>query len=177
MLINKIVQASCGIVYAQDGQIAKLDYDERFRVLEECIEEAGSKVIVFLPYTVMINHIYEKLSKRWTCAIVDGNVSANKRNQIFKDFQDAKDPHILVANPAAMSHGLTLTAANTIAWYAPIHSGEIYPQANARVRRPGQKQISNIIHIFATNTERKIYNALRNKTSYQELVLDLVKNT
>ena len=125
----------------------------------------------------MIDHIYEKLRKKWSCAIIDGGVSPNKRNQIFKDFQDTKDPHVILANPGTMSHGLTLTAATTIAWYAPIHSGEIYPQANARMRRPGQKYVTNIVHIFATETERKIYNALRNKISFQDLVLDLVKNS
>lgn len=176
VLINKIVQTACGIVYSHEGTVT-LDYTERYKVLEECIEQAAAKVIVFVPYTIMLKGLEEKLSKRWSIAIIDGSVSLNNRNKIFKDFQDSAAPHVLLANPEAMSHGLTLTAADTIIWYAPIHSGETYPQANARIKRPGQKRVTNIVHIFATPTERKIYSALKDKKSFQDLVLALIKTS
>ena len=51
VLINKIVQVACGIVYTIDGSIAKFDDSARLSALAECIEAAKAKVIVFVPYT------------------------------------------------------------------------------------------------------------------------------
>jgi SNF2 family DNA or RNA helicase len=82
---------------------------------------------------------------------------------------------VLVAQPAAMSHGLTLVAANTIVWYAPVTSNETYEQANGRITRPGQKHQQFIINIEGTAIERKIYDRLRNKQKTQGLLLDLVQ--
>jgi len=84
---------------------------------------------------------------------------------------------VLVANAAAMSHGLTLTAATTIVWYAPVHSNEIYQQACARVRRPGQTRSTVIVHLAGTEIERKIYKRLAEKESMQGLLLDLMKES
>jgi SNF2 family DNA or RNA helicase len=75
-----------------------------------------------------------------------------------------------------MSHGLTLTAATTIVWYAPIHSNETYEQACARVRRPGQKRTTVIVHVASTDTERKIYQRLKTKQHVQGILLDMFKD-
>jgi SNF2 family DNA or RNA helicase len=74
-----------------------------------------------------------------------------------------------------MAHGLTLTVASTIIWYAPIYSNEQYEQANARIARPGQKKVTNIVQIAATSVERRIYGVLRDKGRLQSVVLDLAK--
>jgi SNF2 family DNA or RNA helicase len=84
------------------------------------------------------------------------------------------DPHIIVAQPAAMSHGLTLTAANTIIWYAPYPSLDVYEQANARIVRPGQTRTTLICNVEATPVERKIYQRLRDRQKLQGLLLDLL---
>jgi SNF2 family DNA or RNA helicase len=82
----------------------------------------------------------------------------------------------LVANAATMSHGLTLTAATTIVWYAPVHSNEIYEQACARVRRPGQTKTTVIVHIAGTDVERRVYKRLQDKQSMQGLLLEMMKD-
>ena len=82
---------------------------------------------------------------------------------------------MLVANPTTMSHGLTLTAATTIVWYAPIHSNDVYEQACARVRRPGQTRTTVIVHIAGSDIERRIYNRLRKKQKLQGSLLDMMK--
>ena len=73
-----------------------------------------------------------------------------------------------------MSHGLTLTQANVIVWYAPITSNDIYEQACARITRPGQRRTQFIINIEGTPVERKTYARLRSKQKVQGLFLDLV---
>jgi SNF2 family DNA or RNA helicase len=74
-----------------------------------------------------------------------------------------------------MSHGLTLTAATTIIWYAPIHSNDIYLQANARVRRPGQTRTTVIAHIAGSDIERRIYKRLQAKEKLQGSLLDIMQ--
>jgi len=176
VLISKVVQAACGCVYGANGEFLRLDFGPRMKVLEEAIEENnGEKVIVFLPFTGALNAIALELKKKWTVEIVDGSVSAGKRNQIFADFQTKKAPHVLVAHPQCMSHGLELTAASLIVWGAPITSNEIYTQACCRIDGGGQKSKIDIMHISATPTERRIYSVVREKGRLQDVVLGLLK--
>lgn len=175
VLLSKLVQASCGVLYGADGEVAKLDFGPRLSVLTECIEECNNKVIVFVPLTAMLHALKDKLSKRWGVGVIDGSVSSHKRNQVFNEYQDGTSMKILLANPAAMSHGINLTCATTTIWYCPIHSNEVYLQANARMRRPGQKHVTNVVHIQGTRIEKRIYKRLQEKGSMQDLVLDLVR--
>jgi SNF2 family DNA or RNA helicase len=117
-----------------------------------------------------------ELSKHWTVGVVNGEVSATKRNEIFHNFQHTKEPHVLIAHPATMAHGLTLTAASTVIWYGPVTSNEQYVQANGRIERIGKKHVSNIVHIEATDLEYKMYERLKNKQKLQGLLLDLIQN-
>jgi len=102
-------------------------------------------------------------------------VSSPKRNQIFHGFQKERDPHVLIAHPGTMAHGLTLTSASTIIWYGPINSNEIYGQANGRIERIGKRHVSNVIHIEATELEHKMYMRLKNKEKLQGLLLDMIQ--
>jgi hypothetical protein len=176
VLVSKIVQASCGAVIDSNGHLVRMDFGPRLKVLEEAIEENnGEKVIVFLPFTGPLNIIANELKKKWSVEVVDGSVSAGKRNQIYKDFQTKKGPHVLVAHPQCMAHGLELTAASLVAWYAPHPSNEIYTQACCRIDGGGQKSKIDILHISATPTERKIYATVRERGRLQDCVLDLLK--
>ena len=80
-----------------------------------------------------------------------------------------------MAQPAAMSHGLTLTAASTIVWYSCITSNEVFEQANGRINRPGQKMNNFIILLEGTPVESRIYARLRKKQKMQGALLDEVK--
>jgi SNF2 family DNA or RNA helicase len=72
-----------------------------------------------------------------------------------------------------MSHGLTLTYASTVIWYAPITSSEVYTQANGRVTRPGQTRTQFIVHVWATMLERRLYDRIKNNLSTQGLLLEM----
>jgi SNF2 family DNA or RNA helicase len=173
--VQKLVQIACGVAYTDDGQDFEIDCSPRVNAVKEVIEEAGEKVIVFVPLTGTLNMLERELSKRWTTAVVNGAVSSNKRNQIFHDFQNSKDPRVLIAHPATMAHGLTLTAASTVLWYGPITSNEQYVQANGRVERIGKRHVSNVVHIEATDLEYKMYQRLSSKQKLQGLLLDLIQ--
>lgn len=172
---NKLIQIGCGVAYGTDGVEVVIPSKPRMDVLKEIIEESEGKVIVFVPLTGALEHVAAELRKDWSVEIVHGETSKNQRDQIFSDFQRGLDPRVLVANAATMSHGLTLTAATTIVWYAPVHSNEIYEQACARVRRPGQTKTTVIVHIAGSDVERRVYKRLQDKQSMQGLLLDMMK--
>lgn len=175
VLIQKIVQASCGVVYGSNGEFLRIDFGPRLQVLEEVIAENNEKILVFIPFRGALHAVAKELQKRWTVEVVDGGVSVPRRNQIFTDFQTKKDPHIIVAHPQTMAYSLCLDRASLVVWYAPYPANKTYDQANARPDGSGQKAGKiDICHISATATERRIYAALREKGRLQDVVLELL---
>jgi SNF2 family DNA or RNA helicase len=173
---SKLVQIACGVAYAIDGQRVMLPAPNRMEVLREIIEESDGKVIVFVPLTGALEHVASQLSDSWEVGIVHGATPKAERDRIFGAFQETPSPHILVANPGTMSHGLTLTAATTIIWFAPIYSLDIYGQANARIKRIGQSRKTRIVNIAGSPIEEKMYRRLENKESMQNLLLEMLEN-
>ena len=172
--LTKLLQIVCGTAYSASGEVT-IPSQHRINLVKEIIEEAGAKVIVFVPFTGALNAVAEELGKDFTVEMVHGGVSKSERDRIFSAFQKTEEPQVLVANAGAMSHGLTLTAANTIIWFAPINSLETYEQANARIVRPGQKLNTLIVNIEGSPMEQKMYARLQHKGRMQGLLLELLK--
>lgn len=176
--MGKLLQIACGVVYDKEGKEQVVDPTPRINEVKRVIEEAGHKVIVFVPYTAPLEHLHAELSK-WLepaglrCAMVHGGVAKGQRGTIFTEFQKRPDLRVLVADAGCMAHGLTLTEANTVVWYAPEFSNDIYEQANGRITRPGQKNAQFIIHIEGTELERRLYKRLEQRGSTQGLLLKL----
>jgi SNF2 family DNA or RNA helicase len=173
--MQKLVQIACGVAYDDDGANVELDCSPRVNIVKELIEEAGEKVIVFVPLTGTLRMLERELSKHWTIGVVNGSVSSSKRNTLFHNFQNEQDPRVLIAHPATMAHGLTLTSASTVIWYGPITSNEQYVQANGRIERIGKRHVSNVVHIEGTDLEHAMYQRLANKQKLQGLLLDLIQ--
>ena len=175
--LQKLVQIACGVAYGEDGGSIELDCAPRVNVVKEVIEETApnEKIIIFVPLTGTLKMLERELSKHWTVGVVNGAVTSSVRNSIFYNFQHSSDPRILIAHPATMAHGLTLTAASTVVWYGPIASNEQYVQANGRVERIGKRKVSNVIHIEATDVESRIYQRLQSKQKLQGVLLDLIQ--
>ena len=172
---NKLVQIACGVAYGAQGEYIHIPNKPRIDVLKELIEESEGKVLVFVPLTGVLEHLIDELSPHWECAAIHGGTSKTDRDEIFGTFQKTNRIRVIVANPSTMSHGLTLTAATTIIWYAPIHSNDVYEQACARVRRPGQTRTTVIAHIAGSDVERRIYKRLQGKQRLQGTLLDIMK--
>lgn len=172
--LNKLLQISGGAVYTDEGEIIEFDVKNRLQAVLEVIEESSHKVLVFVPFTHTIELLQEYLEKnKVSCDVISGKVSVNNRADIIKRFQNTPQPHVLIIQPQAASHGLTLTAANTIVWYAPVPSVETYLQANARIDRPGQHNPMTIVHIKGSEIEAKLYALLRSNISNHEKIIDL----
>lgn len=175
ILLGKLLQICAGAVKTNAGEYVGLDIAPRLSTLDECVDEAAAKVLVFVPYTGALRAVAEHLRKNHTVEIIDGSTSRSKRGAILQAFQDHEHPHIIVAHPRVAAHGLNLTAADTIVWFSPIHSLDIYDQANERMARPGQKLQTNIVHVAACPLEEGVYKVLRKKGRAQEEFLELFK--
>lgn len=175
--LNKLLQISGGAVYTDDGNVVEFDVSSRLSVVLEAIEEASNKVLVFAPFTHTIELLRARLEKESiSCEVINGKVPVNKRSDIVHKFQTEKDPHVLLIQPQAASHGLTLTAADTIIWYAPVTSVETYLQANARIDRPGQKNTMTIVHITGSPVEERLYKMLQDSIENHERLIDLYRD-
>ena len=174
--INKLLQISGGAVYTDTGEVLEFDVSNRLNAVMEVIEEASNKVLVFVPFTHTIELLRDHLTKhKITCEVINGKVPLNKRSEIVDHFQTRKDPHVLLIQPQAASHGLTLTEADTIIWYAPVTSVETYLQANARINRPGQKNNMTIVHIKGSAVENRLYSMLQSNINNHEKIIDLYR--
>ena len=172
--LTKLLQLSGGAVYTDDGNVVEFDVKPRLNILQEVIDEASHKIIVFVPYKHTISLIQDHLNKHHvTSEIISGDVSANDRAQIFKNFQTTDTPRVLLIQPQSASHGVTLTAADTIVFWSPVMSVETYLQCVARIDRVGQKNKMTVIHLQGSEVERRMYKMLQGKVDMHEKLVDL----
>ena len=177
VMMNKLLQISAGAVYTDDGDSLEFDISNRYNVLKEVIDESSQKVLIFVPFKHTINILVDKLRKDGvTTEVIRGDVPASKRTDIFKRFQEQPDPRVLVIQPQSAAHGVTLTAANTIVWWAPTPSLETYAQANARIHRSGQKHKCTIVQLAGSPAEKRVYKLLDEKIDVHTKVIDLYKD-
>jgi SNF2 family DNA or RNA helicase len=176
VMMTKLLQVSAGSIYSDKQDVVEFDVSPRMNVLKEIIEEASHKVIVFAPFRHSIEKIMSELNKsKISCEAIQGDVSPNKRADIFKRFQETPHPQVLVIQPQAASHGVTLHAANVAVFWSPVMSVETYIQCCARIDRAGQKNHMTVVHIQGSPVERKIYHMLQNKIDIHTKLVDLYR--
>ena len=172
--MNKLLQISCGAVYTDTGDTLEFDIKHRYKVLREVIDESSKKVLIFVPFRHVIDILTDKLEADGiSTAVIRGDVPAAKRTQIFRQFQNSDDPRVLVIQPQAAAHGVTLTAANTVVWWGPTSSLETYAQANARVHRSGQDHKCTVVQLQGSSIEKRVYAMLDNKINIHTKMIDL----
>jgi SNF2 family DNA or RNA helicase len=178
VLRNKLIQMSAGAIYGEGRAITRMDAGPRIKALREVMEACHEKIIIFAPLTSVITMLSQEL-KDYSIGIVRGSSddgpSNKERNETLTKFTSEAKPRVLIAHPRTMAHGLTLTAATTIVWYAPIDSTELYLQANRRINRPGQTKATTIVQLTSTPIETEIYRRLEHNESLQGSMLALAK--
>lgn len=174
--LNKLLQISGGAVYTDDKNVVEFDISPRLKALEEVLVETSNKVLVFVPYRHTIKIVSDYLSSiGYTNRIINGEVTARDRAQIIQEFQSQVDPRVLVIQPQSASHGVTLTAADTIVFWSPVMSVETYMQCIGRIDRVGQKNKTTVVHLQGSEVEHKIYAMLQGKLDSHTKLVDLYK--
>jgi SNF2 family DNA or RNA helicase len=176
--LSKLLQISGGAVYTDKHEVVEFDVSPRFNALMEVMEETEHKVIVFVPFRHTIDIVSRYLTDKGVSnEIINGDVPARQRADIINRFQMSESPRVLVIQPQSASHGVTLTAANTVVFWSPVMSVETYLQCVARIDRVGQKNSMTVVHLQGSEVERKMYAMLQGKVDLHEKLVDLYKQT
>jgi SNF2 family DNA or RNA helicase len=171
--MTKLLQVVGGWVYSSEGKgTIAIPCSQRVDAAIDAITSTDRKAILLCPY----RHAIDGLAKRLTdadirFAVVHGDTP--HREVIFNQFQRTDKYDVLLAHPQCLSHGLTLTAADTIVWYLPVTDYDVFSQTNARIRRVGQKHKQQIICLTGSPVETHLYKMLRNKQKMQDSFLSL----
>ena len=172
--MGKLLQVAGGWVYTKAPEFVRLDASARVGSLIDLIESSAHKVIVCIPYRHMLEGvcgIFDRLKVNFDYCMVHGDTK--NRHDLFNAFQLTDKYQVMLAHPECISHGLNLTAADTVIWYIPITSYDIYDQTNSRIRRTGQKSKQQFLHMRATPIEDRLYSLLRQKETGQDKLLAL----
>lgn len=174
-VLNKLLQISTGVSYTDNQEVVEFDATPRLNVLLEALEQTERKVIVFALFRAAISTISAFLAKNGVaCEEIHGGVTATKRSDIIKRFQTQPNPRVLVMQPAATAHGITLTAADTVIFYGPLMSVEQYVQCIARADRKGQNSDKvTVIHIEGSPVEKRMFKALSSKVDDNAMLVKL----
>jgi SNF2 family DNA or RNA helicase len=174
--LNKLLQISCGAVYSDTGEVLRFDASNRLNVMDEIIDESDKKTIIFAPFRHVIELIKDHLAARGIqTSFIHGDVSPSKRGDIINDFQNSPDTRVIVIQPQAASHGITLTAASSVIWFGPTSSVETFLQANSRAHRNGQDTKVTIFMIQGSPAEEKMYDMLNKRIESHEGLINLYK--
>ncbi len=170
---QKFIQISLGAIYDSEHKVHHADAKPRVSALNEVLDEAPGKFLVFAPLTSVVELLAREMKHR-NVAVVNGNVSQKERTQVFAAFQEG-DLQGIVADPGTMAHGLDLWMARTVIWYGMTDKAELYAQANRRAHRPGQKYPVNVVQIVSNPLEIEIFRRLENNLSLQGSLLTMIK--
>jgi SNF2 family DNA or RNA helicase len=173
-LLGKLLQVSAGSVYGIEREVIEFDISNRMAELMDVIEGTKQKVIVFVPF----RHVLERLERDLTAkglsvVAIHGGVTSTTRADYIRRFQTETDPRVILLQPQAAAHGITLTQADTVVWWGPVPSAELYMQGNARAHRAGQKHPVTVVRLQGSSVERRIYGLLDGKLDLHQGLVDL----
>ena len=147
--IMKLRQITGGFLVNKEGEEVQISNNPKLEELADFIEELGEKkCVVAAQFTKEIEIINSKFAGM-NCMRIDGSVSAEKRADVVRSFQNDLTKRVVVLQPAAAAHGITLTAASHLVFFSLDYNFEFYYQTAKRIERIGQKWPIFIVHLLA----------------------------
>ena len=161
---------------AQQAGSAKLD--ALADILEDYVQEAGQKLVVFARFRPEIAAICQLLEQRGIrYGRIDGEVPMDQRGAIVETFQQDPGVKVFVAQIQTAGLGITLHAASAAVFYSLDFNYANYAQALARIHRIGQAQPVTYIHLLAEHTvDDQVLDALERKEDLARTIVDGWKN-
>lgn len=169
--ISKLRQLTGGWVKNDEGDVYRVG-GEKFHELEHLLDEcSGQKVIIWVAFKHELFAIQDAYPQ---AKVYYGAMTTKARDEARHAFMDRNSGcDIIVIQNETGSMGLTLTAASVVIFY----SNPVYPltkdQSRCRAYRKGQdKPITEYELIVKDSVDEAIYNALMNKISLAEAIMD-----
>jgi SNF2 family DNA or RNA helicase len=170
---DKLLQIIGGSLKTEDKTYF-FDVSDKINKLKNILKnKVDNKAIIFCSHIAQLEILKNNLTEYKT-EIISGSVSQDKRTIIYNKFQNTNEIDLLIAMPECMSHGLTLTSADSIIYYNVVESNEIYTQANARISRPGQEKQPKIFHLYCNSFDYAKYMKVQKRMSEQDYLLCLL---
>ena len=178
----RLMQLTGGFVQADGGDrprptgSAKLD--ALADILEDYVQEAGQKLVVFARFRPEIAAICQLLEQRGIrYGRIDGDVPMDQRGAIVETFQQDPGVKVFVAQIQTAGLGITLHAASAAVFYSLDFNYANYAQALARIHRIGQAHPVTYIHLLAENTvDEQVLDALERKEDLARTIVDGWRN-
>lgn len=155
----KLRQITSGFVGHSGGQVASITstFDNpKFGELDDFIEELqGQKLVVACQFREEIHHLLTRYSGRYGIAAIYGDEPLARRTENINKFQQTNEIQIMVLQPQAAAHGITLTEAHYFVFLSLDYNFEYYYQTRKRIERIGQKNSMFVYHFLAKTDKGK----------------------
>lgn len=175
-MVNKLLQISQGVAYTTDREVVEFDISNRVSELVDVINGTGRKVLVFVPFRHSLERLHRELvNRRFEVECIHGEIAAGQRATIIRQFQTETNPRILLMVPQTAAHGITLTQADTVVWWGPVSSAELYIQGNARAHRAGQTNKVTVVRLAGSSIEKRMYKMLDGRLEAHAGLVELYK--
>ena len=176
----RMQQVLSGHTKSDSGQLIEIA-DNRLPELIKCLEEVDGKVIIWSRFRYDIKRIADALIKEYgsrSTVTYFGDTSDDERSNAIERFQhapshiDEGDTRFFVGNPQTGGYGITLTAAQTVIYFANSFDLAVRMQSEDRAHRIGQMNHVTYIDLIAENTiDERIVKALRSKMDIASVVM------
>lgn len=166
----KLHQLTSGWVKSVDGSIEIL-HGAKLAALQTILAAWGNEqVIIWAHFRQDVDMIARMLGNK--CRHIYGGVSDEHRRSVLTGFREGTIQY-LVANPASVGHGLTLTNASRVVYYSNSWNYEYRAQSEDRVHRIGQEQaeVTYVDLVVPGTVDEDIQKALERKESFQRPLL------
>lgn len=170
----KLLQIAAGVVKDTEGEEILYPCANRLTELYDIYQSTPQhKLVIFSAYRASVRMIHDFFARQENVRVgmIYGGTDQKLRSQYISEFQGGQ-LNVLVIQPAAASHGITLTAANTVVWHSLVSSNETYNQANHRIIRIGQIRGQFIIHLVGCAAEKHLLRLLDSKHEFSETVMN-----
>lgn len=169
----RMQQVLSGHTKVDSGEMIEIK-DNRLNELMDCLEEVEGKAIIWSRFRYDVKRITEALSKKYgprSTVNYFGDTSDEARSTAIENFQEG-DARFFVGNPQTGGYGITLTAAQTVIYFANSFDLAIRMQSEDRAHRIGQTEHVNYIDLISEGTiDEQIVKALRNKMDIASVVM------
>ena len=169
----RMQQVLSGHTKSDSGEMMEIR-DNRLNELLDCLEEVEGKVIIWSRFRYDVKRIETELVKKYgprSTVTYFGDTSDEARSMAIENFQNG-EAGFFVGNPQTGGYGITLTAANTVIYFANSFDLAIRMQSEDRAHRIGQTQHVTYIDLIAEGTiDEQIVKALRDKMDIASVVM------
>jgi len=152
----------------------------KLQFLVETVEglSAGDKIIIFCEYIPTVEALQEALQAIGVrCVTLVGSTSLKKRQEAVDAFQGDSSVAVFIGTTSAAGVGITLTAANYVAFASLPWTPALMRQAEDRAYRLGQRRdVIVIVPLVPKTIDMQVWDLLGSKRETEIEVVEAVKS-